>query len=493
MQIPFLQNPLFPQGRRMCYVRFSPKGNTSFLFRGFLLIFFLSSLGQKASAQLEIVDKTHDFGMLLRADENWTDFEIHNSGRKDAVIFRVEGPNNTDVKLSAKTVKPDSSEFIRVAVSPKEVGKFKIDLKVFASTWQKPETIEIKGESSFAASSMIPCPDFSGNRSTADNEFHISVRDMAQNIPLQDAHIDVYKDGRKFQTIQSNQYGEVSAKLPYGRYFFSIQSNGGQLDTALYVNAVNSHLLAMLEAEVIPRDEAILAEDIPSRATRELPETEVKNEETLTPRVIATPTPTISTDPEPSEPENAVMPLRDFKQNNLVFLIDVSASMNRYGKLDLLKIAMVQLLDVLRPVDRFSLISYSSETNLIIETETQLDREDCINAILSLEARGSTAGAKAIDKAGEVATAHFVETGNNQIILATDGAFDEGVDKALRLAAKYAGKDIRLSVLGIKCGPATTKQMQELTDAGEGRFVPINFASDAGEQLIDEIKKSSVR
>ncbi len=493
MQIPFCLNILFPKGGRMCSVGFSPKGKTALVYRGIFLIFVLSSFGQNASAQLQIVDKTYDFGMLLRADDNWTDFEIRNAGTKDAVIFRVEGPKNIDVKLSAKTVKPGTSEFIRVAVSPKEAGKFKIDLKVFASAWQKPETIEILGESSFVASSMIPCPDFSGNRSTADNEFHISVRDRAQNIPLQDANIDVYKDGRKVVTIQSNEYGEVSARLPYGRYFFSIQSDGGQIDTALYINAVSNHLVAMLDAKRVSRGEPVVIDEIASRNTRELPERVSENEVTLKPRVIETASLPQNREPELIEPENAVMPLTDFKQNNLVFLVDVSASMNRFGKLDLLKIAMVQLLDVLRSVDRFSLISYSSETNVIIETETRLDREACIKAILALEARGSTAGAKAIDRAGEVALLHFVETGNNQIILATDGAFDEGVDKALRLAAKYAGKDVRLSILGIKCGPATTKQMQELTDAGAGRFVPINLASDAGGQLIDEIKKSSVR
>lgn len=476
----------------MCCIDFSPKRSTVFLLRGVFLIFSLSLFGQKGFAQLEIVDKTHDFGMLLRADDNWTDFEIHNSGTSDAVIFRVEGPKNTDVKLSAKTVKPGTSEFIRVAVSPTAEGKFKIDLHVFASPWQKSETIEIKGESTFASSSMIPCPDFSGNRSTADNEFHISVRDVMQNTPLQDAIIDVYKDGRKVETIQSNDYGEVSAKLPYGRYFFSIQYDGGQLDTALYVNAVSSHLLAMLEVKERPRDEPIIDDEMKPRETDKLPEKEIDIDSVfVTDQTVVNGNEIL--DSETPSDEDAVLPLRDFKENNLVFLVDVSASMNRFGKLDLLKIAMVQLLDVLRPVDRFSLISYSSETNLIIETENQLDREACISAILALEARGSTAGAKAIDRAGEVALTHFVQTGNNQIILATDGAFDEGVEKALRHASRYAGKNIRLSVLGIKCGPATTKQMKELTDAGEGRFVPINVASDAGEQLIDEIKKSSVR
>lgn len=467
-----------------------PKGTFGILFHIAGLTFVLALSGKDASAQLNIIDHSYDFGMLLRADDNWADFEIHNSGTKEAVIFRVEGPKNTDVKLSAKTVKPGTSEFIRVAVSPTAIGKFKIDLKVFASAWQKPETIQIKGESSFTTSSMIPCPDFSGNKQESGNEFNISVRDEILNTPLEDAKIDVYKDGRRIETIHANEYGEASAKLTYGRYFFSIQSNGGGLDTALYVNAINSHLLARLDIKEVPRDEPLIAEGMGKRETKEILKKEPVMDSVIVPNKVPDSNDNLITE---AEDENVVLPLSNFKENNLVFLVDVSASMNRFGKLDLLKIAMVQLLDVLRPVDRFSLISYSGETNLIIETENQLDRQACIDAILALEARGSTAGAKAIDKAGEVALAHFVQTGNNQIILATDGAFDEGVDKALRLAARYAGKDIRLSVLGIKCGPATTKQMKELTEAGEGRYIPVNIAADAGEQLIDEIKKSSVR
>lgn len=460
------------------------------------LSFLFSLLILSASAQLEMVDKVKDFGILRRADANWTDFEIRNSGSADAIIFRVEGPKNTDIKLSAKTVKAGTSEFIRVAVSPKAEGKFSIDLEVHASPWAKPVKIEVKGESTFAASSLIPCPDFGSNASANDNEFHISVRELIKNIPIDNAEIAVYKDGRKIDNLSTNQHGEVSAQLPYGRYFFSIEHDGYQMDTALYVNAVNSHLLAMLEAK-----EIVYADIIKEDGVDDLEEDdeEIGFEEEvkipIPPRPIDPPVVEHTTRNIPTavEPEYSVLPLSAFKENNLVFLVDVSTSMKKDGKLDLLKIAMVELLDVLRPVDRFSLISYSSETNVIIETGSNLDRDACIAAILALEAGGGTEGAKAINKAGQVAQSHFIENGNNQIILATDGAFNQAIDKALKYTSKYKRKNIQLSVLGIKCGPFTTKQMNMLVDVGGGRFVPVNQASDAGTQLIDEIKKSSVR
>lgn len=449
--------------------------NAFLLFFNFILL--------SATAQVELVQSEYDFGMLLRADDNWTDFEIRNLGEKEAIIFRVEGPKNTDIKLSAKTIKPGSSEFIRVAVSPKRVGKFKITLEVYLSAWMKPQTISVSGESSFAASALIPCPDFSKNRTSTDDEFHISVRDKDLNTPIEGSTIEIYQSGRLIEKIASNEYGEADVKLPHGRYFIAIEARGSRLDTALYINAVNTHLLAKIKGN----DKQLIANRIES----------IEKEVPIEPQTKAIVVPSESDMKRATstieEPENAVLPLSKFKENNLVFLVDVSASMKQRGKLDLLKIAMGQLLDVLRPADRFALISYSSETKTIIETQGKLDRQACIEAILALEAGGSTAGAKAIKKAGSVALSHFVESGNNQIILATDGAFNEGVDKALRYASRYNRKDIQLSVLGIKCGPHTTRQMTALVGEGGGRFVPIEGASDAGKQLIEEIKKSSER
>jgi len=460
--------------------------------RSIALCILFSLFSLLVSAQLEMIDKEKDFGILRRADPNWTDFEIRNTGSSDALIFRVEGPKNTDIKLSSKTVKAGTSEFIRVAVSPKAEGKFKIELAVHASAWQKPKTIELRGESTFAASSLIPCPAFGSTTASNDNEFHISVRDLLGNTPIDEAQIAVYRDGRKVGELETNQHGEVSTQLPYGRYFFSINHDGYQLDTALYVNAINSHLLAMVDGDQILRADEVEVEELARVENREIP-TVSKPARPVSPPMMEQPVPKIDDVVPNAEDENPILPLSNFKENNLVFLVDVSTSMKKNGKLDLLKIAMVELLDVLRPFDRFSLISYSSQTNVIIETESNLNREACISAILALEPGGSTEGAKAIDKAGRVALSHFVENGNNQIILATDGAFNEGVDKALNYASRYNRKEVNLSVLGIKCGPFTTKQMTELVAEGGGRFVAVNSPADAGEQLINEIKKSSAR
>jgi Ca-activated chloride channel family protein len=137
------------------------------------------------------------------------------------------------------------------------------------------------------------------------------------------------------------------------------------------------------------------------------------------------------------------------------------------------------------------LISYSSDTHVIIETSSNLDKAACIEAIRSLEAGGNTAGAKAVKKAREVALKQFIEDGNNEVFLATDGAFNEGVEKALRESRKMDRNDVRLSVLGIKCGPFTTKQMKQLVSEGSGGFIPVVTEGEAGDQLIQQVKNNS--
>ncbi len=445
---------------------------TIFLFGVFLINF-------QGFAQLELATNTHDFGVLRRADQNWVDIPIKNTGSKDEVLFRLEGPASVQVKMSSKIVKPDSTVMLRIQHNPVQEGNFKVDLKLFASAWQSPKALQLNGVSTYASNGGIPCPDFSDTPGNGERMMHISVRDVNRNEPIENALITVYSNGRKVEEIYSDQNGEVSKDLPLGRYYFAISALGAVTDTALYVNAVNDHLLVKLDANTMTTTP-------PARPV-------TPSVKTVEPEIVENKTPAIpAAPPAPVEElENGMLSLRLYKESNIVFLVDVSTSMRHQSRLDLLKIAMIDLLDVMRPQDRFTLISYATSTDLILETHQNLDKEACARAINSLEAKGSTAGAKAIDEAGRHAEKHFIESGNNQIILATDGSFNEGNDKALKLASRYNRKGIHTSVLGIKCGKYTTEAMMALSDEGGGRFIAVDAASDAGTQLISEIKVSA--
>jgi len=87
----------------------------------------------------------------------------------------------------------------------------------------------------------------------------------------------------------------------------------------------------------------------------------------------------------------------------------------------------------------------------------------------------------------------YIEDGNNQIILATDGAFNEGAYKAQKLSAKYKRKGVVTSVVGIKCGKYTSKEMKELADKGGGNFVALGGIEDADSRILDEVKLRSAK
>jgi len=437
------------------------------------ILLLATSLG--AYTQVAITTDHFDFGTLHRADEGFADFEIKNDSEREVYIFRVEVPRYVDVAFSAKTILPGESEFIRLKYNPPTVGVFKEKFEVFTSAWEEPQTVALSGEATFAADRFLPCPDFSNNPVGALRPFSVTTRTL-DNRPAANTVVFVFNEGESIGEYTTDVNGELDLELPLGKYFFSMEG----LDTALYINATNDHLVAFLDKPPL---------ESPAEVTTKRPETVAWKTQTVTskPETIEEP----EAEVQPREDPNSELPLSEFKPNNLVFLVDVSTSMKHNGKLDLLKVAMIRLVDMLREVDRFTLISYATDSGIILKTDGGLDKEACKRAIGNLTAGGKTEGANALNNAGRAALDYYIEEGNNQVILATDGAFNEGADKAQRLSAKYNRKGIVISVVGIKCGKFTTREMTELADQGGGSFIPLNTVVDANRILLDEVKLRS--
>jgi Ca-activated chloride channel family protein len=441
-------------------------------------------------AQLQLLQNSHDYGTLTRADERFVDFSILNSGAKPEVIFRVECPREVEVIMSAKTIAPGATETIRLHYNPAVEGPFDLKASVYASAWAEPHTIRLRGLATFAQGN-IPCPDFSAAPAGSLREFHISLR-SADTEPIEGAQVKIYRNGKPLTQLWSDENGELSTALLPGRYFISASWRGAEVDTAVYTSGTKGHVLLVFNTtgRVTPPAELLKVE--PDTLSRN-PSTQKPKKErpTRIPDSLSTPQPVSR--PVVLEGDNELMPYSKFKQNNVVFLVDVSTSMKQKGKLDLLKIAMTDLLQVLRGADRLTLVSYATNTTVHLEAGAQLDVAKVAEAIMALEAGGSTEGARAIDKAGRTVQKLFLPEGNNQIILATDGAFNEGAKQAVKFVNKYRRRGIHTSVLCIRCGSFATKEMAELAKEGQGRFVPIESASDAGQRLIDEIKTSALR
>jgi Ca-activated chloride channel family protein len=176
--------------------------------------------------------------------------------------------------------------------------------------------------------------------------------------------------------------------------------------------------------------------------------------------------------------------------SNLVFLLDVSGSMNNPDKLPLLKQAILLLVDELRPADRMSLVVYAGSAGVVLDGADGGDKESIIDAINSLEAGGSTAGGEGIELAYNVAAANYIEGGNNRVILGTDGDFNVGVssESALeRLISDKKESGIFLSVCGFGQGNLQDSKMETLADKGNGVYYYIDSLLEAKKVFVEEL------
>ena len=176
--------------------------------------------------------------------------------------------------------------------------------------------------------------------------------------------------------------------------------------------------------------------------------------------------------------------------SNLVFLVDVSGSMNSSNKLPLVQKAFGLLTEQLKPNDRVSIVTYASGDSVLLEGATGNEGARIMEAVNSLSAGGGTAGADGINTAYAIAERYFIEGGNNRVILATDGDFNVGVSsegELTRLIEKKKESDIYLSVLGFGTGNIKDNKMEALADNGNGNYYYIDSVSEARKVLIEEM------
>ncbi len=185
------------------------------------------------------------------------------------------------------------------------------------------------------------------------------------------------------------------------------------------------------------------------------------------------------------EIENEALP-----PSNLVFLFDVSGSMNDPDKLPLLKSAFRLLVNELRPEDRVSIVVYAGAAGLVLPSTSGAEKETILAALDNLEAGGSTAGGEGIELAYQEAAENFLDNGNNRIILATDGDFNVGMSsdaELIRLIEQKREQDIFLTVLGFGTGNLKDAKMEQLANNGNGNYAYIDNILEAKKVLVTEM------
>ena len=177
-------------------------------------------------------------------------------------------------------------------------------------------------------------------------------------------------------------------------------------------------------------------------------------------------------------------------QSNIVFLIDVSGSMDTPDKLPLVKSAFRLLSENLSSSDRISIVTYAGSNNIALSGATGNEQLEIESALNSLFASGGTAGADGIETAYEIAEKYFIEGGNNRVILATDGDLNIGLSSEgdlKRLITQKRKSGIFLSVLGFGSGNLKNNKLETLADNGNGNYNYIDSIAEAKKVLINEM------
>ena len=176
--------------------------------------------------------------------------------------------------------------------------------------------------------------------------------------------------------------------------------------------------------------------------------------------------------------------------SNIVFLIDVSGSMDEENKLPLLQSSFKLLLGQLRPDDKVAIVTYANGTKVALPSTSVKDKEKIIKVLDNLYASGGTSGGRGIQLAYEQAQKSFIKNGNNRIILATDGDFNIGINNTTDLEKfieKLRESGIYMSVLGFGIGNYRDDMAETIADKGNGNYAYIDNITEAKKVLVNEL------
>lgn len=191
--------------------------------------------------------------------------------------------------------------------------------------------------------------------------------------------------------------------------------------------------------------------------------------------------------------ENSNFSVKEYKPNTVVFIIDRSISMGKDNKLEIAKNIVSKLIKEFRSIDNLGVITYSTESKILIPIQNGKDIKSQLNKVTELTSFGKTYGSKGLKEAYKMVYENFSSDGNNEVFLVSDGAFTDDIKDIKRIAKRGAMRKIKLSVIGIKNQKWTEKNFNEIAGYSNGNYLHLNNEDSSGEELFELIKSNSKR
>ncbi len=450
----------------------------------FILFSFLSH------AQLRFETVTYDFGVLESYDDRFVDIKVSNIGAKKEYILSVKKPAEVTYVAASDRIGPDSSMYIRFQVNPSLKGRFSYDIEVFTSDWAAATRIRLSGTINEVPtdnlSAFTACPDFSVRPAGNSQKFELTVItiDAEDKKPLDLSTVSMIQNGTPVWMKRTDKNGKISEDASIGfSYFYAVHEGYFPEELGAYIN-FNRHeiIIPMRKGPVVLRPELV--------STTSDTSIEIILDEQLNQEVS---TSSIEIPIELSTLDEDDFSTTHFKPVNVVFILDVSSSMRQSDKMELMKYSLFQLIDMLRAEDRMGIVTYATDTRVLLSSTSGTDKEAIKAQVSELKASGMTAGGEGIKLGYKEALKSFKIDGVNQIIVITDGAFNRNSDDYKKYIRKYRRKGINMSVVGIRNSENDADEMIESARLGGGNYVPIFKLVDAQNNLKQEIRAIAIR
>ncbi len=474
-----------------------------------LLILFFFSLQFISHSQIVFEKTKHDFGDLTITSDRYVDIIVTNKGTKKEFLLSVKKPANVVYLVNGQFLEKDDTIIVRLQVNQKEKGRFSYEVQIYTSDKDEPTIIKLTGNvtetGNTNANALQNCPDFNSTPQSrlhaTDFELTVVTIDKITRKLLEKSKVTIIQNGIPLGQYETDKKGEVKQKLPLGfTYFYATHEGYYPKELGNYVNIQSNFIILELEKKPvsIPIIVPVIIESKPEVIVETKPvnkpiEIVIPVEEKLeTELAKETVTQTSLVDSiiplKFSELDKDNFDATNFKPINVTFILDVSGSMAIGEKMELMKFSLYQLTDMLRPQDQISIVTYATDTRVILPITSGSKKEEIKKLVESIKANGSTAGGEGIKLGYQQALKGYLPEGTNQVIIITDGAFSQSNDDYKKYIKKYKKKGINMSVVGILNKEREKKSMQEVAELAGGRYIPINKLVDAMNNLKQEIR-----
>ena len=461
----------------------------------YILFAFFSSLFLAASAQIELSKTRHDFGNIMSFENRFVDIELKNSGAQKAYVLRIVKPREVVYVSTGESIEPGASSALRFQVNPTDKGKFSYSVDVFLSDRAEAVSIRLSGyledEPGNDMAAFTSCPDFTQQKAgSGPGNFKLTVVviDKQSREVLPNSHVSLIQNGSPILSKKTDKNGKLVETVPLGfTYFFAANTSYNSAELGAYINFKRNYIILELDKNPaigqpvpheVPIDTALI---VNSEHEKEFEEVLEENTE-----IVKVPESLSALDPNNFDSEY-------FKPVNVVFILDISSSMKQADKLELMKYALFQLADMLRPQDKMGIVTYANDAEVLLSPVSGADKENIKARVEGIKGGGMTAGGEGIKLGFKEALKSSIPDGTNHVIIITDGAFNRNSDDYKKHIKKYAKKGISMSVVGIKNAERDEAEMREAAELAKGRYIPIFQLADAKNNLRQEIRLITFR